>query len=88
MNLTNYRAISLLTSFLKVSEKALFNRLIAHFNTNKLLVGNQFGFRKGIATEDAIFKLKDETLNALNKKKKKKKWLVAFFVIWRKRSIL
>jgi len=69
MNLTNYRPISLLTSFSKVFEKALFNRLTAHFNTNKLLVGNQFGFRKGIATEDAIFKLINETLNALNNKK-------------------
>jgi hypothetical protein len=56
MYLTNYMSLSLLTSFSKVSEKALFNRLTAHFNTNKLLVGNQFGFRKGIATEDTIFK--------------------------------
>jgi hypothetical protein len=45
------------------------NGLTAHFNTNKLLVGNQFGFRKGIATEDVIFKLINETLNALNNKK-------------------
>jgi Notch-like protein len=37
MNLTNYRPISLLTSFSKVFETALFNRLTAHFNTNKLL---------------------------------------------------
>ena len=31
-------------------------------------MGNQFGFRKVIATEDAIFKLTNEILNALNKK--------------------
>jgi hypothetical protein len=31
-------------------------------------VGNQFGFRKGIATDDAIFKLTNEILNALNSK--------------------
>jgi retron-type reverse transcriptase len=31
-------------------------------------VGNQFGFRKGIATEYAIFKLTNEILNALNSK--------------------
>jgi hypothetical protein len=31
-------------------------------------VGNQLGFRKGIATEDAIFKLTNEILNALNNK--------------------
>ena len=49
-------------------EKALINRLTAHFNTNKLLVGNQFGFRKGIATDDVMFKLINETLYALNKK--------------------
>jgi hypothetical protein len=55
-----------MTSFSKVFEKALFNRPAAHLNTNKLLVVNQFGFRKGIATEDAIFKLVNEILNALN----------------------
>jgi len=68
MNPTNYRPISLLTSFLKVFEKALYIRLTEHLNTNNLLVGNQFGFRKGIATEDAIFKLTNEILNALNNK--------------------
>jgi hypothetical protein len=68
MNPTSYRPISLLTSFTKIFEKALFNRLAAHLNTNKLLVGNQFGFRKGIATEDAIFKLINET-NSLNNNK-------------------
>jgi hypothetical protein len=31
-------------------------------------VGNQFGFRKGIATEDAFLKLTIEILNALNSK--------------------
>jgi hypothetical protein len=66
MNPTNYRAISLLTSFSKVFEKALYIRLTEHFNINKFLVGNQVGCRKGIATEDAIFKLKNEILNALN----------------------
>jgi len=68
MNPTHYRPISLLTSFSKVFEKALCVRLTEYFNTNKLLVGNQFGFRKGIATEDAFFKLTNEILNALNNK--------------------
>jgi hypothetical protein len=61
MNLTNYRPISLLTSFSKVFEKVFLNRLTAHFSTNKLLVGNLFVFRKSIATEDVIFKLINET---------------------------
>jgi len=68
MNPTNYRPMSLLTSFSKVFEKALYIRLTEHFYSNKLLVGNQCGFRKGIATEDAIFKLINEILNALSSK--------------------
>jgi hypothetical protein len=66
MNPTNYSPISLLPSFLKVFEKALYTRLTKHFNTNKLLVGNQFGFRKGIATEDAIFSSSSNNKNNNN----------------------
>jgi len=57
-----------LTSYSKVFEKALYIRLIEHFNTNNLLVANQFGFIKGTATEDAIFKLANKILKALNNK--------------------
>ena len=32
------------------------------------MIKNQFVFRKGVATEDAIFKLTNEILNALNNK--------------------
>ena len=66
MNPTNYRPISLLTSFMKVFEKALCIRLPEHFNNNRLLVGNQFVFGKNVATEDTIFKLTNEILNVLN----------------------
>jgi hypothetical protein len=68
MNPTNYRPISLLTSFSKVFEKAFYIRVTEHLNTRNLLVRNQFGFRKGTATEDAIFKLTNEILKALNSK--------------------
>ena len=57
-----------MTSFSKVFEKALYIRVTEHLNTNNLLVGNKFGFRKGTATEDAIFKLMNEILKALNNK--------------------
>jgi hypothetical protein len=67
LNPANYRPISLLTSFSKVLEKALYNRLIEYLSNN-LLVENQFGFRKGYATDDAIFKLINEILKALNNK--------------------
>jgi hypothetical protein len=68
MNPTNYRPIALLTSFSKVFEKASYIRVTEHLNTNYLLVRIQFGFRKGTTTEDAIFKLVNEILKALNNK--------------------
>jgi len=55
-------------SFSKVFKNALYIRLTEHFNSSKLLAGNQFGFRKGVATKDAILKLTNEILNALNSK--------------------
>jgi hypothetical protein len=65
----NYTPISLLTSFSKVLEKALCIRLSKHLNCNKLLVNNQFGFIKGIAVNDVIFKLTNNVLNTLSNKK-------------------
>jgi len=47
----------LLTSLSKVFEEALYIRLIEHINNNNMLVGQQFGMRKTLATGDAIFKL-------------------------------
>jgi len=54
---SNYRPISILTSFSKVLEKALYNRLVEYINNNKLLTGQQYGFQKKFSTEDVIFKL-------------------------------
>jgi hypothetical protein len=45
---------AMLTSFSKVLEKALYNRLIEYLNNNNILNSQQFGFRKNLATEDAI----------------------------------
>jgi hypothetical protein len=36
---------------------------------NKILVPEQYGFRKGIATEDAAFKLTDSVLKSIDQKK-------------------
>jgi len=55
----------LLISFSKVFEKALYIKVIEHINNNNILVGQQFGFRKRLATEDAIFKLTHEILNGV-----------------------
>jgi sarcosine oxidase/L-pipecolate oxidase len=67
MNPTNYRPISLLNlsrRFLK--EFCILEKL--NIFIIKLLMGNLFGFRKGVATEEAIFKLTNVILNALNNK--------------------
>jgi hypothetical protein len=68
-DISNYKPISLLTSFSKVTEKALYNRLTEYVNNNKILNSQQYGFRKNLATEDSIFKLTHEILTALNSKK-------------------
>ena len=65
---TNYRPISLLPSFAKVLESALYKRLSDYIILNNSLTEQQFGFRKNHSTEEAIFKLTHEVLNALNDK--------------------
>ena len=44
----------------------MFNRLIEHIEKNNILSNQQFGFRKGYATNDAIFRLTHKVLSALN----------------------
>jgi hypothetical protein len=46
-SMTNYRPVSLLTSFFTVPEKVMHIRLRQHLNTNNILVTEQYGFKKG-----------------------------------------
>ena len=46
----------------------MFNQLHEHLNKYKILVNEQFGFRPDSTTNNAIYKLVNETLNALNSK--------------------
>jgi hypothetical protein len=66
-NMSNYRPILLLTTFSKVLEKVMYNRLSHYLQANNILVPEQFGFRKG-TTENATFKLTDSVLKSLNQK--------------------
>lgn len=43
----------------------MFKRLDQHSEPNNILAIKQFGFRKGVNTESAIFTLTDNTLNSL-----------------------
>jgi hypothetical protein len=66
--MSNYRPISLLTVFSKVFEKATHSRLSQHLHTNNILVTEQHGFRKGIPTENATFRLTDSVFTSINQK--------------------
>ena len=61
----NYRGISLLV-FSKILEKIVFNRLVRYFNENNLFTPSQFGFRKGMSTEDAIQALVNSIYDAFD----------------------
>jgi hypothetical protein len=65
-NVANYRPISLLTSFSKVLEKMIYDRLLKHSEANNFLAIEQFSFRTSSSTEKASYKLTDDILNALN----------------------
>jgi len=43
----------------------VYNRLIENLYSNNLLNAQQFGYRKSLSTEDVIFRLTHEILNAL-----------------------
>jgi hypothetical protein len=54
-NMANYRPISLLTSFSKVFERIIYDRLLQHIEANNILAAEQYGFRLGASTEKATF---------------------------------
>ena len=61
-NISNYRPISMLTSFSRTFEKVIFSRTYHH---NYILVNKQFGFRKESSTELASYNLINNILSAL-----------------------
>jgi hypothetical protein len=65
---SNYRPISIVTGFAKVFETAIFRRLKDHIATHKILLPEQYGFQKGLSTEDAIYELTNAVLTAWNRK--------------------
>jgi hypothetical protein len=54
---TNYRPISVVSSFAKVLEMALYGRMAEYISCINIMTDQQFGFRKGYSTDEAIFKL-------------------------------
>lgn len=68
--LTNYRPISLISNIAKIFEKSLKVRLVNFIESNNILSSEQYGFRQGKGTEDAIYKFTTEITEALDNNKK------------------
>jgi hypothetical protein len=64
--ISNYRPISVLTSFSKIFEKVIFNRLHTRVLLNNILPVEQYGFRKNLSTETATFNLINNILQTMN----------------------
>jgi hypothetical protein len=67
-DVSNYSPISLLTSFSKILEKVIQTRLPDHLHKNNIISKEQYGFQKELTTDDVVYKLINEVLNALNNK--------------------
>jgi hypothetical protein len=65
---SNYRPVSLLISFSKIFETVMQRRILKHLTTYKILSTEQYGFRVGLKTENAIYKLTTEILKVMNNK--------------------
>ena len=64
---TNYRPISLLSSFSKLLEKVAGNQIMKYLNKFKLLYEHQYGFRAKHNTTQPLIHFLDKIYQALNK---------------------
>lgn len=69
-DVNNYRPISVLPVMAKILEKLINNRLKKFLFVNNLLSSQQFGFRDGISTEDAVLSLTGEITEHLDSGRK------------------
>jgi hypothetical protein len=67
-HISNYRSISLLTTFSEIFENIIFSRLTHHLYDNPILTKEQFGFRNELSTDSASFKLINNVLTSLDNK--------------------
>ena len=66
--LSNYRPVSLLTSFSKIFEKVIYKRLVNHASTHNILSKAQYGLRTNMSTDNVIYQLMNNILKALDNK--------------------
>ena len=67
--ISNYRPISVLSSFSKIFEKVVSTRLIKYLDANNILHQSQFGFRAKLSTSMALLELVDEISKSIDDKK-------------------
>ena len=65
---SNYRPISILSVFSKITEKIVHQRLVNYLDANTILHGNQFGFRQELSTEMALLQMIEEISKSLDEK--------------------
>ena len=68
LDINNFRPISILLLISKILEKTMFSRILDFANKNSILSCNQFGFRPGLSTCDALLKYIEHIYDSLNKK--------------------
>ena len=65
-SISSYRPISLLPTLSKIFEKCIKSRLLEYLDENHIIDPNQFGFQKGLSTQDAIINLTERIYQNLN----------------------
>ncbi len=69
MTVSNYRPISLLSVFSKISEKLMYKRLYNFLEIHKILYNLQFGFRASHSVNHALISLTESIKNTLDNKR-------------------
>lgn len=69
-DVNNYRPISILSAMSKILERVLNKNLISFLESNNILAKNQYGFRNGVSTEDAVLHLSNHVARTLDRKRK------------------
>ena len=69
IDIKNYRPISLLSTFSKIYEKIMHERLYRFLETKNCLIDTQFGFRKSRSCEHALLVAQNELLKNISEKK-------------------
>ena len=68
--MSNYRPISLLTAISKIFERITYSRLVQHFECNNYFTTAQYGFRKELHIENAVFSLLDRITALIDKQQR------------------